>query len=132
MVTEDVVFDKDGRIERLPWLKKFYLSAAIILTAGISFGLGRLSVMGERGEIRVEFDPALTSLTSQTASVVKSLPTTPTSHSETVFASKNGKKYYYAHCAGVKRIKDENKITFASRETAEASGYTQASGCAPR
>ena len=44
-------------------------------------------------------------------------------------ASKNGTKYYLATCSGAKRIKDENKIWFASVEDAKASGRTPASNC---
>ena len=34
----------------------FYLSIIIILVAGLGFGLGRLSVIGEREPIRIEYD----------------------------------------------------------------------------
>lgn len=46
-----------------------------------------------------------------------------------VFASKDGTKYYYAGCAGLKRIKKENVITFASKELAEKAGYSLAANC---
>lgn len=44
-------------------------------------------------------------------------------------ASKNGTKYYLATCSGAKRIKDENKVWFASVEDAKASGRTLSSTC---
>ncbi|KXK00057.1 MAG: hypothetical protein UZ19_OD1000213 [Parcubacteria bacterium OLB19] len=44
-------------------------------------------------------------------------------------ASKNGKRYYLKSCAGAKRIKPENLISFESRELAEAAGYTKAANC---
>lgn len=44
-------------------------------------------------------------------------------------ASKNGTKYYLATCSGAKRIKDENKVWFATVEDAKASGRTPASNC---
>jgi hypothetical protein len=44
-------------------------------------------------------------------------------------ASKNGTKYYLASCSGAKRIKDENKIWFASVEDAKASGRSASSAC---
>ncbi len=44
-------------------------------------------------------------------------------------ASKNGSKYYPASCKGVSRIKEENKVWFATAAEAEADGYTLASGC---
>jgi hypothetical protein len=44
-------------------------------------------------------------------------------------ASKNGKKYYLPSCSGAKRIKDENKVWFATLEDAQAAGLTPAANC---
>ncbi|ETB63703.1 TPA: hypothetical protein DIC38_03090 [Candidatus Nomurabacteria bacterium] len=44
-------------------------------------------------------------------------------------ASKNGKLYYSLNCSGANRIKEENKIFFASKEEAEKSGYGFATSC---
>lgn len=44
-------------------------------------------------------------------------------------ASKNGTKYYLPTCSGAKRIKDENKVWFATVEEARASGRTPSSAC---
>lgn len=44
-------------------------------------------------------------------------------------ASKSGTKYYLPSCSGVKRIKEENKIWFASVEDAQAAGLTPATNC---
>lgn len=44
-------------------------------------------------------------------------------------ASKNGAKYYLPECSGAKRIKDENKVWFATIEEAKSSGRTPASNC---
>ncbi len=44
-------------------------------------------------------------------------------------ASKSGSKYYLPSCSGVKRIKEENKVWFASIEDAKAAGLTPASNC---
>lgn len=46
-----------------------------------------------------------------------------------VFASKTGKKYYFSGCSGLKRIKEENKISFESPELAEKAGLTLAANC---
>jgi hypothetical protein len=46
-----------------------------------------------------------------------------------IVASKNGKKYYYLHCSGVKRIKDENRVYFLTTVSAESAGYTIAANC---
>ena len=46
-----------------------------------------------------------------------------------IVASKNGTKYYFLHCSGVGRIKDENKIYFNSESDAIKEGYEKANGC---
>lgn len=46
-----------------------------------------------------------------------------------VLASKNGKKFYYPWCSGVSRIKEVNRVYFASANEAQAAGYTQAANC---
>src|SRR3990167_10064768 len=130
-LTEDVAFDKDGHVEPVGWreliLDKLFLSIIIILVTVLSFGIGRLSVIGNREPIRIEYDPVLTSNSStsevdklQTASVIQAVEKTE------VIASKNGSRYHYPHCGGAKQIKEENKITFATPVAAEAAGYTLA------
>ena len=44
-------------------------------------------------------------------------------------ASKNGEKYYLPSCSGAKRIKEENKVWFATPEQAASAGYEPASNC---
>ncbi|MDB5195315.1 MAG: protein of unknown function with transrane region [Parcubacteria group bacterium] len=44
-------------------------------------------------------------------------------------ASKTGKKYYLPSCSGAKRIKETNKVWFASVADAQAAGLTPASNC---
>ena len=46
-----------------------------------------------------------------------------------VVGSKNGSKYHLPECSGAKRIKEENKIWFASVEEAKQAGYTAAANC---
>ena len=43
--------------------------------------------------------------------------------------SKNGKKYYYPWCSGVKSISPANLIHFADKNEAEARGYSPATAC---
>ncbi len=45
-------------------------------------------------------------------------------------ASKSGKKYYLPTCSGVARIKEVNRVWFATKEDAEAAGLTPAANCA--
>lgn len=44
-------------------------------------------------------------------------------------ASKTGTKYYLPWCGSARRIKEENKIWFASKAEAEAAGYEPAKNC---
>ncbi len=44
-------------------------------------------------------------------------------------ASKNGTKYYLPSCGSAKRIKEENRIWFATKDEAEAAGYGPAANC---
>lgn len=134
-ITEEIIFDKNGRIERWPWLRKFFLTVVIVLVALLSFGIGRLSVV-EKEPIRIEYDPSLSTnieapnpkqaqssniKTGQTANVI-----------DVVIGSKNGTRYHYGHCPGTKQIKEGNKIVFSSVQEAEAAGYSLAGNCTPR
>ena len=49
--------------------------------------------------------------------------------SQTVIASKTGTKYYLPWCGALKRIKPENRVSFATPALARTSGYTPASNC---
>jgi hypothetical protein len=44
-------------------------------------------------------------------------------------ASKSGTKYYPVACSGAKRIKDENKVFFASEAAAQSAGLALAAAC---
>ena len=132
---EIVSYDKDGEVSsapptggwRIPLFRKLFLSLTIILVATLSFGIGRLSVVGNREPIKIEYDPALTEWSTpsvdQTASVINAVK------EGGVITSKNGVRYHYLHCSGAKQIKEENKIVFATPAAAEAAGYTLAANC---
>ena len=51
------------------------------------------------------------------------------SSSGTYVASKNGTKYYLPSCGSSKRIKEENKVWFQTKEEAQAAGYGPAANC---
>ncbi len=119
-------------------LKPLFLTLVIILTASLSFGLGRLSAPHKSNRVEVKFDEtlgqgtqAVRKATTQTANAVQA--TQPvTQQGGEVVASKNGSKYHYSHCPGAKQIKEENRLSFPSASAAEASGYTLAGNCEPR
>lgn len=47
----------------------------------------------------------------------------------TIFASKNGSKYYYVWCKSGNRVKEENKIYFKDEEEAKKRGFDAAKNC---
>ena len=120
---------RSPRLRTLP--DDLFLGLVIILVAFGSFGLGRLSkIEGARTPIRIENAPEITAETfktpkantSQSASVIGAT-------SEQLVASKSGTKYYYPWCASAQKIKEENRIYFASKTEAEARGYTPSATC---
>ena len=117
------------------WVKtnntELYLTAAIVLVAVISFGLGRLSKIREEktpitienvkeNEETSESKPLLTSNVDKTNS---------TATSKIFVASRNGKKYYYAWCESANVIKEQNRIWFSTQAEAEKAGYQPATNC---
>lgn len=46
-----------------------------------------------------------------------------------IVVSRNGTKFYYLHCSGVNRIKDENKVYYNTEEEALSDGYKLATNC---
>ena len=103
-----------------------FIAGIIFLTSLSSFGLGRLSV---------DLKPAPPISIIDTAAVPDSVSNRPADIGNVndtgrkVFASRNGSAYYYAWCSGAKRIKEENRIWFATREAAEKAGLKQAGNC---
>ncbi|MFA5736750.1 MAG: hypothetical protein WCX70_01915 [Candidatus Paceibacterota bacterium] len=107
--------------------KFLFWSFAIILTASLSFGLGRLSKIEEvREPIRIE--KALVVDNLATVSLIDEGQGNEIS-AKLIVASKRGKKYHYIWCAGAKTIKEENKIYFTNEIEAERAGYTLAANC---
>ena len=64
---------------------------------------------------------------NQAAAAAAAVPSASIPHN--YVASKTGSKYYTPDCAAAKRIKDENKVWFATKQTAEAKGYTPSTSC---
>lgn len=109
---------------------KMYL--CIIILVGISsFGLGRLSVQDFSSKDKgiaiqgssIKISPETPKPFSYVA--LNSINTNPHNY----VASKNGKLYYSAECAGAKRIKPENQVWFEGSMDAEKSGYVLSKSC---
>ena len=110
------------------WCKEnrpdLFIAGIIFFTGLSSFGLGRLSVDLKPALPISVTDIATSSDPDQHAPIAGDNQT-----DKKVFASRNGSTYYYAWCSGAKRIKEENKIWFATREAAEKAGFKQAGNC---
>ena len=113
----------------------------LILVGFLSFGLGRLSVQsplarGVESSKSVQLlasssvlaPAAAASGTAGAAASILALPPQPPVTGPYV-ASKSGTKYYLLSCSVAKRIKDENKVFFATTQDAAAAGYEPASTC---
>ena len=136
------------------WVKsnnnELYLAAIIILTAVISFGLGRLSkIREEKTPITIENVKENTetgeSKSLSTSNVDKNIDKTNgagimlehnsstisnfPSSSKIFVASRNGKKYYYAWCESANVIKEQNRVWFSTQAEAEKAGYQPAANC---
>lgn len=104
--------------------------AVVVLVGLTAFGLGRLSAIeGQRGTLKV-YQSGVQAASAVLGASTASSPKASASTGEGVYvASKNGSKYYLPSCSGAKRINEENKIWFPTKEAAEASGYGPAANC---
>lgn len=115
---------------------EFHLSLLIIGVSLASFVLGRLSVTEKSYVIEQKaqivdtqpLPPEATTKLKNSISNPDTVKEAPQSENAYV-ASKSGTKYHLPWCGGAKRIKEENKIWFATKEEAEKAGYTPAANC---
>lgn len=124
-----------------------FTAVALILVASISFAIGKLVpsgpgssvTIGGNEEIVAPKSPRAVEETGITANVSEVLQKGNTTTVDTapqvevksgpIVASKNGTKYYSLTCSGAKRIKEENKVFFASEEDAKRAGLSPSSTC---
>lgn len=112
-------------------------TAILLLLVGIgAFGLGRLSVVPVTGSIQaagvVMTKSAPETLVGEEVTESGRSATMSSAPSDAVgqyVGSKNSDKYHLPSCSGAERIAEANKVWFASREAAEAAGYTPAGNC---
>lgn len=112
------IYSKEGGLK----IKKdVYIAIMIVFIGTASFGLGKLSAF--------EKQKTPISVYKTQESMLASVLSASGKEKGIVVASKSGTKYYYPWCSGVSKIKEENKIWFASIEEAKAYGLTPASNC---
>lgn len=116
----------------------YLLAILILIVSCLSFYLGRSS-MRQKPESAIQTLPTVINSTethqSFTSNTETSTPQTepkplPVDDKQgTYVGSKKGTKYHLPWCAGAKRIKEENKIWFSTKEDAQKAGYTPATNC---
>ena len=114
-----------------------FTTLIIILVSFSSFGLGRLSKIEEHKRplsiydniARVDNLASIVTATENKEAAEVQPPQVELAVGGKYVASKNSDKYHAPWCSGAKRIKEENKIWFNSKEEAETAGYTPASNC---
>jgi len=107
-------------VESIIWV---YIFILILVN---SYILGFLSSFNsiDSDLLKIEYDPNIEiTIDDLKTNLVKKV------NSGKIHASKNGTKYYFLHCSGVGRIKEENKIYFNSEDEAIKEKYEIASGC---
>ena len=125
-------------------LHKWLKPAAVVVVALASFGLGRLSVYEEKKPLTATMStnkstaeapiqaPATVVQTAKVAAPATIGAATAASAGNaqsTIVGAKTTKKYHYTWCSGAARIKEENKVYFASITEAKAAGYVPAANC---
>lgn len=113
----------------------FFTAIIIILVAFAGFGLGRLSALeGKKVPILIEKNQSLSYQPSEITpygkiNSIEMIKNSPDSSEKKFVASKSGTKYYFPWCGTVSRIKEENKIWFATEAEARKAGYIPAANC---
>jgi hypothetical protein len=106
-----------------------FLGAAFALVIIISFNLGKTGVLSSNS-IKIGSGANIYKAASYSPPS-SALSKTAAQTDLRVVASKNStsKLYHFTWCSGAKRIKEENKIWFASAQEAISSGYSLANNC---
>lgn len=105
------------------------LLVGLALTMGFLTGLGTGLLMNPNRVSPIIIDKNIKIGLSAAGRPENSNAFKKTAISGNFMASINGKAYYPATCEAAKRIKEENRIWFNSREEAEADGYKLAQNC---
>lgn len=124
--------------ERGDLSKDIFVALIVVLVGLGSFALGRISALetAREGELRVIAENAEVSTLESVAEISSAstsqhavgAPSLPKVEGKYVGA-RSGKAYYLPWCGGVKQIREENKVWFATKEEAEARGYHPAANC---
>jgi hypothetical protein len=112
--------------------RDIYIAAFIFLAGMGGFGLGRLSViMPQKEPLLVEYPRKIGGERMETQSGTTIIPDKKAAQgfAGAYVASKSGTAYHLPSCQSAQKIKEENKIWFATKEEAENAGYKPAGNC---
>jgi hypothetical protein len=138
MIPKEALFSKVREMAASPisWTKiEPYMLPLVVVLVGVgAFGLGRLSLdAGGSPQLRVLYPnaAAATPVANMAAVAAQAAPLSGAAGQEpgSYVASKSGAKYYLTGCSGASRIKQENRVYFASAQEARAAGYEPAANC---
>lgn len=120
--------------------KDLLLVGIVLLFSTASFGLGMLAERemgaGQGDGFFIEAASSTVSAAVAEAPLVSASVVAPAASAAAIapatgkyIASKNGTKYYLPSCSGAKRIKEANRVWFATVADAVQAGYSAASNC---
>lgn len=108
------------------WHKDIVLGLSVFFISLISFSLGYIAAKKENPPQIVISGANV----GNAASMLENSSDGGNTQAQGQFvASRNGRYYYLPSCSGVRRINEENKIWFETKEDAEAQGYKPAANC---
>lgn len=106
----------------------FFIAFLVVLTGTASFALGRLSRRGPQN-YPISIERVKNTTGSATPAVAGASNVAAVVSSGTYVASRNGSVFHLPTCPGAKRIKEENKRWFATKEDAIRAGFRPAANC---
>ncbi|TSC75040.1 MAG: putative secreted protein [Parcubacteria group bacterium Gr01-1014_44] len=136
-----MLFIKDMLSKLLEFIKskqaEVVLAIGVVLIAIIAFESGKISALRRFNDpLEIKYAPASPAggpaAITNPDSGTKTNPQTSQSPQKLdlrVVASKNSTLYHFLWCSGAQKIKEENKITFATEQEAQSRGYELASNC---
>lgn len=116
--------------------REIILAVGVLLAVLIAFGAGILAGNRRENKPPAIEEPKIEETISALRQNLETFknedekqPRSDTAAAKNFVASKNGKYYYPLDCAGVKKIKEENKIYFTTKEQAEQKGLKPSPYC---
>ena len=140
-------------IEKIkPHQDSIFLVVVIVMVGLVGFGLGRLSAKYQTTELNIQSTlvntadlskivttspsknisvkkPSTVSINPQQAPSGEVVASNAISTDKKIVGNKQSKIYHFENCAGALKMKEENKIFFASMLEAKNAGYKPAGNC---